>query len=300
MLQTEELYYLQYIMLFPAEWRCPLSDYYMKTADLESGRAFVLKADEKPVAYAVLEKENQGWVLKYIFTDKNERRKGFASYLIREIVSRTEKYLRVHIVQSQPFFNAIAACLDKLGFVINDASHVYAAAVGESLWKHIDKLNLARMKEILLRDGSECIHFCDMDDGVKNQLLHSSENAFSNELNPAALLQNSAENVDYSISTALVKNGELKAYALITRPSQSAVTFEQISEAKDELGSGRIAAPICAALEVIRKIPEITAMKLTISDRNKRSYRFVTRVFSGQEITSTQNISFIITKELLK
>ncbi|MGN0669348.1 MAG: GNAT family N-acetyltransferase [Oscillospiraceae bacterium] len=96
-------------MLFPADWRCPLSDYYMKTADSPSGKAFFLKDNEKPVAYAVLVQENEGWVLKYIFTDKNERQKGYASYLIREIVLRAEKYLGVHILRSHPFFDAISA-----------------------------------------------------------------------------------------------------------------------------------------------------------------------------------------------
>ncbi|MGN0597870.1 MAG: GNAT family N-acetyltransferase [Ruminiclostridium sp.] len=111
MLQFDELYFIQYMMLFPDGWRCPLSDYYMKMADTESGKAFVLKENGNPVAYAVLVKENQGWILKYIYTDKDKRRMGYASYLIREIIMRSEQYLRVHIVQSHPFFNALAKCL---------------------------------------------------------------------------------------------------------------------------------------------------------------------------------------------
>lgn len=221
MLQTDELYYLQYIMLLPAEWRCPLSDYYMKAADSESGRAFILKADENPVAYAVLAKERQGWILKYIYTDKNERRKGYAAHLIREIILRTEKYLRVHITKSQPYYNAIAACLNKLGFVLNDSSCVYSAAVGEKLWTRMDELNLARMKERLLRDGSLCIPFCDMDGEIRNQLLCSPGSIFSNRLDPAPLLQNDACNVDFGISTVLVKNGELIASLLrVRRPAR--------------------------------------------------------------------------------
>ncbi|MGN0578391.1 MAG: GNAT family N-acetyltransferase, partial [Ruminiclostridium sp.] len=182
MVQTEELYFLQYIMLFPAEWRCPLSDYYMKMADTEYGKAFLLKDNEKPMTYAVLAKENQGWILKYIYTDKDKRRKGYASYLIREIIMRTEKYLRVHILQSQPYYNAIAVCLNKLGFMVNDTSCVYSVAAGESLWKHMDELRLVKMKEFLLRDGSLCIPFCDMEDCIKNQLINSTENSFRNLL----------------------------------------------------------------------------------------------------------------------
>lgn len=68
MLKVNELYYLQYLMLFPAEWQSPMSDYYMKAADSESGKEFVLTNDEKPVAYAVLIRENPGWILKYILT----------------------------------------------------------------------------------------------------------------------------------------------------------------------------------------------------------------------------------------
>ncbi|MGN0619867.1 MAG: hypothetical protein ACI4J7_12675 [Ruminiclostridium sp.] len=139
-----------------------------------------------------------------------------------------------------------------------------------------------------------------MEDCIKNQLINSPENGFHNSLNPAQLLQNNAGNVDLEISTVLVKSGELKAYTLITRPSQNTVSVEQIAEARSDIGSGKIVAPLCASLEAIRKIPEITTMKMTISDRNKRSYSFVSEILKGQEICSTKNMSFIITKGLLK
>lgn len=294
MLQVDALYFLQYMMLFPAEWHCPPADHYMKMADSESGRAFVLKDNDKPVAFAVLIKENQGWVLKYIYTDKDKRRKGYASYLIRETVLRMSKYLRVHIIHSHPYYNAVSACLNKLGFIENDTSCVYAVSVGKSLWKRMDELQLLRMKEFLLRDGSECIPFCKMNDSIREQLLSSASNSFSNTLNPASLMQNSSEKVDLSISTVLVKNGELEAYTLITRPSKNTVSVEHISEAHNEIGSGRIVAPLCASLEAIRNTPEITMMKLTISDRNTQSYRFVTEILKGQELNVTKNSSFII------
>ena len=297
MLQINELYFLQYMMLFPAEWRCPLSDYYMKTADSPSGKAFVLKDNEKPVAYAILVKENEGWILKYIYTDKNRRRKGYASYLIQEIMMCTEKYLRVHILQSQPYYNALAACLNKLGFMVNDTSCVYSFAVGESLWKRMDELKLLRMKEFLLRDGSECIPFCVMSAGIREQLISSTSNSFSNTLNPDSIL-NSAENVDFSLSTVLVKDGELKAYTLITRPTKNTVLVEQIAETQSEIGSGRIVAPLCASLEAIRNTPEIKMMKFTISDRNTQSYRFVMEILKGQELNVKENSSFIITAEM--
>ncbi len=277
-----------------------MSDNYMKTADSEAGKAFVLTDDDVPVAYAVLIRENPGWILKYIYTDKDKRQMGYASYLIREIILRTEKYVRVHIVHSHPYYSAIAACLDKLGFVVNDTSCVYSVTVGNSLWERVDELNLVRKKEFLLRGGAECIPFCEMSDSIREQLINSSSNSFGNTLNPAPLMQNDAQNVDQEISTVLVKNGELRAYTLITRPSCNSISVEHISEAQSEIGSGRIVAPLCASFEVIRGRPEITMMKLTISDRNKRSYRFVMRMLEGQEIGLTKNTSFIITKEMLK
>ncbi len=212
---------------------------------------------------------------------------------------RTEKYMRVHIVCSHPFFDAISACLKKLGFAVNDTRCVYAVSVGEKLWKRMDELHFVRMKEFLLRDGSVCIPFCEMNDSIRNRLINSPTNSFSNTLNPAKLLQND-KNVDFEISTVLVKNGELVAYILVTRPAQNTVSVEQISEAQNELGSGRIVAPLCLSLEAIRKIPEITMMKMTISNSNTSSNSFVTEILKGQEITSTQNISFIITKKMLK
>ena len=157
-----------------------------------------------------------------------------------------------------------------------------------------------RKKGFLLRGGAVCIPFCEMSDSIREQLINSSSNSFGNTLNPAPLLQNKSENVDSAISTVLVKNGELRAYTLITRPSCNSISVEHISEAQSEIGSGRIVAPLCASFEAIRKHPEITMMKLTISDSNKRSYRFVMRMLEGQDIGKTKNTSYIITKEMLK
>ena len=270
MLRVDRLYLLQYMMILPNEWHSPLADHYMKMADSESGMAFLLSDNDMPVAYAVLNKENEGWVLNYIYTDKEKRRKNYAS------------------------------CLDKLGFIMNDTSCVYAVPVGESLWKHMDELQLQRMKEFLLRDGSKCISFCKMDSDIRDQLLKSSSNHFSNSLNPEGFFKNSVENVDSAISNVLVKNGLLEAYTLITRPAINTVSVEQISEAQSKIGSGRIIAPLCASFEAIRNCPEITKMKMTISDRNTRSYRFVMEILKGQKISVTKNSSYIITAAMLK
>ena len=270
MLRVDRLYLLQYMMILPNEWHSPLADHYMKMADSESGMAFLLSDNDMPVAYAVLNKENEGWVLNYIYTDKEKRRKNYAS------------------------------CLDKLGFIMNDTSCVYAVPVGESLWKHMDELQLQRMKEFLLRDGSKCISFCKMDSDIREQLLKSSSNHFSNSLNPEGFFKNSVENVDSVISNVLVKNGLLEAYTLITRPAINTVSVEQISEAQSKIGSGRIIASLCASFEAIRNCPEITKMKMTISDRNTRSYRFVMEILKGQKISVTNNSSYIITAAMLK
>ena len=300
MLQVDRLYVLQYMMLLPAEWRSPLSDHYMKTADSESGRAFILSDNEKPVSYAVLIKENSGWILKYIYTDQQKRRKNYASYLIREIVKQLDQYVRVHMIHSHPYYQAMKACIDKLGFIENDTSSVYAVSVGESLWKRMDELQLPRMKEFLLRDGSECVPFCKMSDDIRNQLIKSTSNRFSNSLNPKIFFENSVETVDLAISNVLVKDGELEAYTLITRPVRNTISVEQIAETQSEIGSGRIVAPLCESLEAIRNRPEITMMKMTISDRNKRSYHFVMEVLKGQKINVTKNSSYIITAAMLK
>lgn len=272
----------------------------MKMADSESGRAFLLSDNDRPVAYAVLNKENAGWVLNYIDTDKEKRRKNYASYLIRKIVLQMDQYVRVHLVHSHPYYDAVTSCLDKLGFIVNDTSSVYAVSVGESIWRHMDELQLLRMKEFLLRDGSKCIPFCKMGSGIREQLIKSSSNHFSNSLNPEGFLKNSVENVDLEISNVLVRDKELEAYTLITRPRVNTVSIEQIAEAQSKIGSGRIVAPLCASLEAIRNCPEITMMKMPISDQNTRSYRFVMEILKGQKMNVTKNSSYIVTAAMLK
>ena len=98
----------------------------------------------------------------------------------------------------------------------------------------------------------------------------------------------------------LVKNGELLAYTLILRPSAGVAQIEHIAEAKEEIGGGKIVAPLCATLEAMRKDPQIHKMKLTISDGNQRSYQFVMEILKGLSIEETRNVSLAVTAAMLK
>lgn len=159
MLQMEEMNFLQY-MLLPAEWHCPLSDYFMRMVQAGAGRAYRLCADGAPVSYAVVLREGVGWRMPYLFTHPEQRRKGYARQMIRQLAEQLDGYLRAHIIQTHPYYDAMMACLQSLGFVVNDASCVYSVEVDGRFWARMEELNLVRVKEFLLRGGLTCMPLC--------------------------------------------------------------------------------------------------------------------------------------------
>ena len=299
-MQIDELYALQYTVLLPKSWRSPLSDYFMRLASAGKGRAFLLRKGEAFAGYAILLAENHGWVLKYLYIAPEFRCQGCARYFIRQLVERMPQYLRIHLVESLPYFDVLCSCLQKLGFRANDTSCVYSVPVDDALWARMDELKMTRMKEMFLRDGSECIPFAKMSEDIRQQLLHSTTGEFSNLLDPAEFLQNPAARLDETLSVVLVREKKLLAYTLITRPSASTVSVEQIAETHDEIGTGRIVAPLCETLEAMRRDPGIRQMQMTISDSNFRSYRFVMEVLKGTDIHTTKNMSVFCAPAMLK
>ena len=238
--------------------------------------------------------------MPYLFTYPEQRRRGYARQLIRRLAEQLDGYLRAHIIQTHPYYDAMLTCLQSLGFVVNDASCVYSVEVDGRFWARMEELNLVRVKEFLLRGGLTCTPLCAAGEELRRQLMDSPRSRFANQLNPAELLRNPAAHVDETLSMLLVKNGELLAYTLILRPSAEVVQIEHIAEAKEEIGGGTIVAPLCATLEAMRKDLQIHKMKLTISDGNQRSYQFVMEILKGLSIEETRNVSLAVTAAMLK
>ncbi|MGN0663233.1 MAG: GNAT family N-acetyltransferase [Faecalibacterium sp.] len=299
MLRMEELHFLHY-MILPAEWHCPLSDYFMRMVEAGAGRAYQLSADGTPVSFAIVLREGVGWRMPYLFTHPEQRRKGYARQLICQMVEQLDGYLRAHIIQTHPYYDALLTGLQSLGFVVNDTSCVYSVEVDERFWARMDELKLTRMKEFLLRGGLACTSLRAAREEGRQQLMDSPHSCFENQLDPAEFLRNPAAPVDKDLSMLLTKDGQLLAYTLILRPSIGVAQIEHIAEAKEEIGGGKIVAPLCATLEAMRNDPQIQKMKLTISDGNLPSYRFVMEILKGLPIHETQNVSLAITAAMLK
>lgn len=299
MLQMEELHFLQY-MLLPEEWHCPLSDYFMRMVEAGAGRAYRLCAEGTPVSFAVVLREGVGWRMPYLFTHPEQRRKGYARQLIYRMAEQLDGYLRAHIIQTHPYYDALTTCMQSLGFVVNDVSCVYSVEVDERFWARMEELNLIRVKEFLLRGGLTCTSLRTAGAESRQQLMDSPRSPFENRLDPSELLRNPAAHVDEDLSMLLMKDGALAAYTLILRPCADVAQMEHIAEAREEIGGGKIVAPLCATLEAMRNDPQIQKMKLTISNRNLRSYRFVMEILKGLPIQETRNVSLAVTAAMLK
>lgn len=294
MMELNELSIIAYMML-DNKWRSALSSFYMNAVENGNGKAYMLSVQGEIVAYAILWPEGKGSVIKYIFTDPDKRRNGYASKLIKELAKTQKAYLRIHILHTLPSYEALSGCVRKAGFRLNDTSCVYSVEVTDAFWKRMDDLKFVRMKEFVLRDGSECISFCEMDDGIAKQLRESVGSAFQNTLNPVQFMDREEGKLDKELSYVLIKAGELQSYTLITRPQNSLACFEQIAEAKEHLVSGMILGPLCSTLENIRyNHPEITRINMTVSDSNDKSNGLILGIFEGMDIQEVRNDSYVL------
>lgn len=292
-MKVTDLPVMTYVLELPPEWRTPLSDYYMKRVSEGGGKAYALSDGGSICSYAILLREERGMVLCYVYTAEELRRRRYASKLIREVISRTKGYVCANISREHSVFPAVSGLLSGLGFQISDVRDTYTVAIDGTSWERMDRLGFIKMKDFLLRDGSRCIPFAEMEPSIREQLLHSRDNAFGNALDPAPFLKQDAAKTDNQLSTVLVSGGELRGYTLVTRIAEDTVCFDQIAEAEAEIGNGSILAPLCSSLEGIRSESAITKIMMTISRKNNRSFNFVNGLVKGIGIQKKENDTFL-------
>lgn len=279
-------------LLLDAEMHTGLSDHFMHAINEGEGAAFSLSENGQTISYAIISQEVSGIRLQYIFTHPKMRRQGYATKLIAHFLKKSKYRIIATINESIDYSEAIIACLTKLSFKAYNSGTTYTATTDDAMWEKMDRLKIVKIKELLLRENAECISFKKMSIDARNQLLNSTQSEFGNKLNPSPFLTSNANRTDTDLSTIMLEDGILCSYVIITRLSRDAVCFEQISETNKKIGTGSIIAPICCALEGIRKKPEIKKFTLYILDNNQPSADFFLSMFSIDELRITRNVSY--------
>lgn len=279
-------------MLLGAEMHTGLSDHFMYAVNRGASTSISIRENGQVVSYAIISQEVDSIRLQCIYTHPQMRRKGYATKLITHLLEQSNYRICTTINMSIEFSDALIDCLNKLGFKRTNSGSIYTANIDDTMWEKMDRLKIVKMKELLLRGNAECIPFREMDESVRDQLLNSVHSEFGNKLDPAPFLVDNTSGTDTDFSTIMLKDGTLCSYIVITRPSEDAVCFDQISEAHNRIGAGSILAPLCCALEVIHERPEIKKFTLHILDNNQSSADFFLSMFSKDELRISREVSY--------
>ncbi len=292
-MEISKLNFWEYIFLDAEQMRTSLSDYLMNRVRKGFGKAFSLQDENSIVAYIITSRDSIGLRIDYIYTHPQLRRRGYATQLLQRVTQDENGPARVNLSESLAKYETVSKCLLKSGFIKAGGGLIYNISFDEKMWQWAECLKINRMKELLLRNDTECTAFRDMTESAREQLLNSKNNEFRNRLDPLPYLTEGGCRADEEISIAMCRGGTLCSYVLITRPTEDTVCFEQISESEEKIGSGSVTAPLCCAMEKIRTKPEIKKMTMFIPDENTASKKFLMFFIPEENITTSRNEIFI-------
>lgn len=290
-MELKEMSIWDYLLLPGPAWHTGLSDYYISNS--KSIVIFGLTNDGVILSYAIIMTDFQMPILAFILTDPEQRRRGFAACLLRLIMHRLNSGLECRIQPAMQYYPEMNGLMLKLGASASLSSRVYSASVNERLWARMSELKMSRLKDLVLRGGGKCGSFQQFDTSIKDQLFASPFSAFHNSLNPNVF--QSDPHVDWKLSSAMIRNGQLCAYTLITRQGSQAVCFEQIAESSDTVGTGAVIAPLYTSLEAIRvSEPAFKLLNLQILNDNHASRSFVISILQEQRLQIKDTYSYRI------
>lgn len=116
-----EINQLQYYFGFDSSWKCSLSDYYVNIGK----KVFVLMDNNEPLSFLICSIGNHIIRFFYIFTPEDQRRKGYATALLKSLKNKFNYLLTAEVNADWPFYDAFKNCFEKLGFTSRVFGKVY-------------------------------------------------------------------------------------------------------------------------------------------------------------------------------
>lgn len=245
--------YLDYLFLF-GESRTAYSDYSVRNALNSGGNLYIMMEDENAAGYLCTAKEDKKVVVSYAYTVPEKRNAGIFTSLMKHVTVRSEYPVKLSISEKSGVFSAVQKVCFKLGFVEQSSCIVFSGdEKGLHNWNRYMEKTGQKICDALLRQGLESISFSEADRNLIEELYYSESNSFKNKLTIQPFFDNVQKGLDRDMSFMAVRDGEIAAYTLVSRPDQTNVVFEHISTAEKYIGSGVILLPFSKSMETFAR-----------------------------------------------
>lgn len=280
--------YMDYIFLF-GESRSHFSDMSAKSALATGGGIFILWENDQPIGYICLSKEGDCTRLLYAYTLENMRNSGVFSTLLRYAAEHMQRPINVHITEEHSSFEAVTEACRANGFVKASSYTVFRCKQKDFFhWKEFMEDKGERLCGVLEKQGFSKVSFANMPDELISDIYQSDENEFQNELNVKPFFDDPNRCLNREMSVAVLKDGGLAAYCLVSTPDENSAVFEHISAAKKYIGSGCILLAFAGSMKLFFAA-ELQRAAYVMYDENESANKFRKRVI--QTVTTSEKHS---------
>lgn len=253
MRKITEATFTDYIFLF-GESRSRLSDLSAKSALTTGGRIYMFWENERAVGYICLSSESGITKLLYGYTLEAERKKGVFSALLGYAAENMQRPIKVSITEEHRYFSAVSSACLKCGFEKGSVCKVFGGRSEDLIrWEEYMAGTGGKLCSMLERQGFSAVSFAEMSDKLISDVYLSGENDFKNELDVKPFFDDENRHLNRKMSYAVLKDGELAAYTLVSSPDSISAIFEHISASEKYMGSGCILLAFARSMEIFGK-----------------------------------------------
>lgn len=242
--------YLDYLFLF-GESRTAYSDYSVRNALSSGGNIYIMMEESDAVGYICTMQEYKKVIVSYALTVPEKRNTGIFTAMMKYVISVSEYPVKLGISEENSVYHAVRKVCQELGLAEQSSTIVFSGNTEDNRgWVEFMEKTGQKICDALLRQGFKSVSFSEADSDLLEQLYHSESNSFQNKLNVKPFFDNPYKGLARDMSFMAVKDGEIAAYTLVSRPDQSSSVFEHISAAQTYIGSGVILLPFSKSMEM--------------------------------------------------
>lgn len=250
MMKMTEGSYLDYLFFF-GESRTAYSDYSVRKSLSSGGNIYIMMEESDAVGYICTMEEYKKVIVSYALTVPEKRNAGIFTSMMKHVISVSEYPVKLGISEESSVYPAVRKVCLELGLVEQSSAIVFSGNTEDNRgWLEFMEKTGQKVCDSLLRQGFDCVSFSEADSNLLEQLYYSGSNSFQNKLDVKPFFDNPYKMLDRDMSFMAVKDGEIAAYTLVSRPDQSSSVFEHISAAQTYIGSGVILLPFSKSMEM--------------------------------------------------
>lgn len=285
--------YTDYIFLF-GDHRTSFSDYAAKNAAASGGSIFIMLENNSPCGYLCAVSEESETRILFAYTNEGNRNQGVFSELIAYAVKTLSRPIKLNISSEHRFYKTILHICTEAGFGFQSSCSIFRGNSEDFIrWEEYMSETGGKLCAMLERQGYSCVSFSEASDDLLDEIYHSHENSFKNQLNAKAFFDNPQKKMNMNMSFAAVQNHSLAAYTLVTSPDKASAVFEHISASENHIGSGCILLPFSYSMESFKHFKCRRAAYAMYND-NERANAFRKKLLQKVTSSSSRSENYIL------